>query len=73
MSWLTTTSPFHAVRIGKNAVPRSMKRYTVTFARNFAITIFNTLTGEVMSRTSVPFLRSSANVLIVRIGIRNMK
>ena len=73
MSWLIITSPLMAVMIGKIRVPAIIKRYTVTFARNFAMTILATLTGEVMSRTSVPFLRSSANVLMVRIGSRNMK
>ena len=40
---------------------------------NFPITIFVMLIGEVYNSCSVPTFLSSANILIVRIGIINVR
>ena len=44
---------------------------TATAAKNFPSVIAIMLLGDVINNCSVPFFLSSANILIVRSGIRN--
>ena len=68
-----TAPPVAIVNNGKNIVRTSIIKNTVVTARNLAITIWNTLSGLEMRSTSVPHFLSSAKVLIVSAGIRNIK